>query len=154
MNWEAIGASAELLGAIGVIVSLLYLATQIRQNTQSVRANTFQNFTRESAETTRLMLLERSLLDELKPLIEGGAEFDPGDHVRFGLIAGLWARNLQFGFMELQNGRMDPRQFESYLSYHAASWMRRPGWADWWALNRQHYDPEFVGWLEGKLATR
>ena len=29
MNWEAIGAVAELLGAIGVIASLIYLATQI-----------------------------------------------------------------------------------------------------------------------------
>jgi len=31
--WEAIGAIGELLGAIGVIVTLGYLAVQIRQNT-------------------------------------------------------------------------------------------------------------------------
>jgi hypothetical protein len=30
MNWDAIGAIAELLGAIGVIASLVYLAGQIR----------------------------------------------------------------------------------------------------------------------------
>ena len=30
MNWDAIGAIAELLGAIGVIASLLYLARQMR----------------------------------------------------------------------------------------------------------------------------
>jgi hypothetical protein len=29
MNWDAIGAIAELLGAIGVIASLIYLARQI-----------------------------------------------------------------------------------------------------------------------------
>ena len=39
MNWDAIGAIAELLGAIGVIASLVYLATQIRQNTATVRAS-------------------------------------------------------------------------------------------------------------------
>jgi hypothetical protein len=32
MNWDAIGAVAELLGAIGVIASLVYLAVQIRQS--------------------------------------------------------------------------------------------------------------------------
>jgi len=32
MNWEAIGAVGEILGAIGVIVTLAYLATQIKQN--------------------------------------------------------------------------------------------------------------------------
>jgi hypothetical protein len=40
MNWEAIGALAELLGAIGVIVTLVYLAVQVRQNTRTVRAAT------------------------------------------------------------------------------------------------------------------
>ena len=51
MNWDAIGAVAELLGAIGVIASLVYLAGQIRdsrdqmsQNTQAVRAGVYQQF--------------------------------------------------------------------------------------------------------------
>ena len=30
MNWEAIGAIAEGLGAVAVIMSVLYLAVQIR----------------------------------------------------------------------------------------------------------------------------
>ena len=37
MNWEAIGAIGEVLGAIGVIVTLAYLAVQIRQNTRDIR---------------------------------------------------------------------------------------------------------------------
>ena len=37
MNWDAIGAIAELLGAVGVIASLVYLATQIRQSRQQMR---------------------------------------------------------------------------------------------------------------------
>ncbi len=33
MNWEAIGAVGEILGALAVLVTLVYLAAQIRQNT-------------------------------------------------------------------------------------------------------------------------
>ena len=33
MDWEAIGAIGEVLGAAGVLATLVYLATQIRQNT-------------------------------------------------------------------------------------------------------------------------
>ena len=33
MNWEAIGAIGEILGALGVVITLAYLATQIQQNT-------------------------------------------------------------------------------------------------------------------------
>ncbi len=40
MNWDAIGAIAELLGAIGVIASLIYLATQIRQSREQMGQNT------------------------------------------------------------------------------------------------------------------
>ena len=38
MNWDAFGALAELLGAIGVVASLIYLATQVRQNSRHVRS--------------------------------------------------------------------------------------------------------------------
>ena len=41
MNWDAIGAIAELLGAAGVVASLIYLGVQIRQNTRTERARAF-----------------------------------------------------------------------------------------------------------------
>jgi hypothetical protein len=153
MNWEAIGASAELLAAVGVIISLLYLAAQIRQNTASVRASTFQAFTNESAETARLGLLNQDLMAEFTSILLNETKFEPGRHVRFGVAAGLYARNLQFGFLELQGGRIDRRQFDSYVAYHAAHWMCLPGWRDWWELNREHYDSDFVAWLEARLAV-
>jgi hypothetical protein len=40
VNWEAIGALAELLAAVGVIVSLVYLASQIRHSREQMRQNT------------------------------------------------------------------------------------------------------------------
>jgi len=36
MNWEAIGTIAEGVGATAVVVSLIYLAVQIRQNTKQI----------------------------------------------------------------------------------------------------------------------
>jgi hypothetical protein len=39
MNWEALGAIGEIVGAVGVIVTLGYLAVQIRQNTRWLRAS-------------------------------------------------------------------------------------------------------------------
>ena len=37
MNWEAVGAIAELFGALGVIASLVFLTLQIRMNTKALR---------------------------------------------------------------------------------------------------------------------
>ena len=39
MNWEAIGAIGEVVGAVAVIVSILYLAAQVRQGAADIRAN-------------------------------------------------------------------------------------------------------------------
>ena len=36
MNWEAIGAIGEIIAAVAVVFSFVYLAAQIRQNTQQV----------------------------------------------------------------------------------------------------------------------
>jgi hypothetical protein len=35
MNWDAVGAVAELAGAVGVVASLIYLATQIRHSNRA-----------------------------------------------------------------------------------------------------------------------
>ena len=39
MNWEAIGAIGEIVGAAAVVASLLYLAIQTRSNAKALRAN-------------------------------------------------------------------------------------------------------------------
>ena len=44
MNWEAIGAIGEVLGALAVVITLIYLAVQVRQarmaqRLDSVRTN-------------------------------------------------------------------------------------------------------------------
>jgi len=48
MNWEAIGAIGEVLGALGVIVTLVYLAFQIRQNTSALKLNAEQSAVNEN----------------------------------------------------------------------------------------------------------
>lgn len=42
INWNAIGALANLFGAIGVIVSLIYLARQLKLNRQIDQVSAFQ----------------------------------------------------------------------------------------------------------------
>lgn len=39
MNWEAVGAEGEILGAFAVIITLGYLAVQVRQNTRAMQAS-------------------------------------------------------------------------------------------------------------------
>ncbi|TDJ25860.1 MAG: hypothetical protein E2O58_02205 [Gammaproteobacteria bacterium] len=47
MSIMELGALGEFLGSIGVIATLIYLAVQIRANTNSTKAETFQRLTTE-----------------------------------------------------------------------------------------------------------
>ena len=43
MNWEALAAIGEILGATAVLVTIAYLAVQVRQNTASVATATWES---------------------------------------------------------------------------------------------------------------
>ncbi len=65
MNWEAIGAVAEFVGAIAVVITLIYLISQLRQNTKALRSSSYasihqqeDNFLAEMARDPILARLE------------------------------------------------------------------------------------------------
>lgn len=77
MNWEALGALAELAGAAGVIGSVLYLAVQVRTGNRAsaVQAkldstrllNDFMDLLIQKPELNQLMRKGRKSLDSLSP---------------------------------------------------------------------------------------
>jgi len=42
MNWDAISAVGEIIGAVAVVISLIYLSFQVKQNTSAMRSLTHQ----------------------------------------------------------------------------------------------------------------
>jgi hypothetical protein len=63
VNREARGALAELLGALGVIVTLVYLAVPIRQNAASNRKGALQNVTPQDADFLAVVSGNSALAD-------------------------------------------------------------------------------------------
>ena len=64
MNWDAIGAIGEVAGAIGVIVTLLYLSIQIRQNSKMMKANSKQSISEASQQLIYRMADEAELMEK------------------------------------------------------------------------------------------
>jgi len=56
MNWEAVSAIGEVAGAVGVIVTLGYLAIQIRQNTKASRITAIQTATENSSRFSEFLV--------------------------------------------------------------------------------------------------
>ena len=61
MNWDAIGAVGEVVGAAGVIFTLLYLAMQIRQSNRLARFQTYRDIMAQADEVNRLTMSDGEL---------------------------------------------------------------------------------------------
>ena len=56
MDWDAIGAIGEILGALAVVATVGYLAVQIRQNTRSTTTSIYESAMNGYVELNRTML--------------------------------------------------------------------------------------------------
>ncbi len=61
MNWGAVGAIAELGGAIAVVATIVYLSFQIRQTNQISVSNTTTDILNKFDEFNRMIVSDRSL---------------------------------------------------------------------------------------------
>lgn len=61
INWEAVGAAAEILGAIAVFATLLYLATQIRQTNSIAQTDSTERLLQRFDEANQLLITNDSL---------------------------------------------------------------------------------------------
>jgi hypothetical protein len=155
MNWDAIGAIAELLGAIGVIASLVYLATQIRQsreqmerNTQALRGGSYQQFfqnidaiaqrSSDNPEKERAVRLGRLDYNQL----------DEEDAFRFE----VWITGMMLAWenAEYQHrvGMLDEDRRMLHLKQLKAT-LLLPGVTQWWRKSPMDvFSPEFVALVE------
>ncbi len=157
MNWEAIGAIAELLGAIGVIGSLVYLAKQIRANSENVKQNTNALISdRDVSSNESVLALYRSLYEnpEMAALMmKGHASPDTLDAVeryRYNLAIGANFESHQTFFVQHNKGAVSDELWRFYSSA-VGRFCQVPGVVDWWRRNGSNFDQEFADYIEAKL---
>lgn len=81
MNWDAVGAVGEMLGALFVFVSLIYLASQIRDSTRQSRAGMASSITVE--ESRLLESLGRPDLAKVAMKLVLGEVLEPVERFRW-----------------------------------------------------------------------
>ena len=131
MNWEAISAIGQIVGAIAVVISLIYLARQIRSNARATRRAEMRS-TLDSLYQLIRQITEHADLAELRS--RGYADFESLEgtdrarflsymHAQFRIVEDVYYQNLE--------GHLDPhrwRGFEAVLRDVNA----RPGVQAWW----------------------
>ena len=147
MNWDAIGALAELAGALGVIASLVYLAIQIRQNTRSARETAWHSGLRELQQFRSLIAQDPEVARIYREGLRDLKSLSDDDRWRFGALMQSIFSVFETAFRTRREGF-----FEHQLDDIAWT-ASRPGAREWWSKGKRLYSPEFQRLIDEALES-
>ena len=151
MNWDALGAIGEVVGAIAVVVTLIYLAVQIRQNTSSIRASTLQSNTNVWASTfTAIADEELARVYAIGSL--GSPEAKPIAYTQFFFLCKAMFVGFEDQYYQYRQGTLDENIYLGYERSIALQALAFPGVQAWWRQTRDTYSPEFVARIDKMIA--
>ena len=151
MNWDAIGAISEAVGAAAVIITLAYLAVQIRQNTQmnaSALRQSFYDYTArqmlhgtDSAEFSEL-LAKAGMTDET---------LSPGERLQISRMFHAVFVGYQGAYFQHKQGALGQEDWKTCRALLRSFWIfKGKEWADLWIQFKTggFLDDEFVAECE------
>ena len=143
MTLEDLGNIGEFVGAIAVVVSLLYLAVQIRQNTKTVRTSTYQAVLESSHRVNHYLAdpqMERLYRMGRRDL----SQLTEDDLAQFRLLVGQIISFYEGLFLQRQHGAIDDDFFLGrFRTFHRM--ICQPGVrAIWEERGRRYFSHSFV----------
>jgi len=141
MNWDALGAIGEIVGAAAVVATLIYLAVQTRQNTEAVR-HAFARGVQEDANAWRFKLVENPEVAELwRKGLRDPESLDANDRYRFRMYFDALVFHWQHAIVSgVGLPDLNPQRVLS-----------QPGGAWYWTRSKELFEPEFVAHIDELL---
>lgn len=149
-NLETLANLGEFVSAIVVVVSLVYLAYQVRQNTESLR---IENYARvlERVANMQARLSSDAVFSEL--IARGAADparLTAGERVQF-----TWTFYEMFGAFEFMlhqaTSNTLPEEVWQRWSETMSWWLSLPGVKAWWIARPAPFSASFTSYVDGKL---
>ena len=159
MTLQDLGNLGEFVGAIAVVITLVYLALQIRQNTAHLSQNTRAvrlaalDASLESGNRVREILISNPELSELYIRgLQGYSQLDRPERLRFGMLLRNLLGAIQATHMRDVVMEIDPGGFEG-VAKMLDSMLVHPGVREWWTRHRGEFvRQDFRELVEERLA--
>jgi hypothetical protein len=153
MSFEQISYLAQIVASVGVIVSLIFVGLQIRQNTGALQRNE-HNSTMEQWTVIRMAIAKHRDIAELMTAgLNGERTLDAADQLRLEqmLQENLWA---SFHIWERTHRGIFPKgTFEFSVGLHLSGLLKTARGQAWWRSAKQTgFPPGFVLDVDAILA--
>ena len=141
MNWDAIGAIAEVLGAVAVLVTLVYFSFQIRQSNRLAEAESQRELMNLDVFTP--LVTDPTLTSEFRACLNRYAEQDPDVKTRFFFLMTNWHLQMESVFRMNEKGLIAELSYKGYLTWYN-SLLSTPGGAVFWKEVSLAHAPDLV----------
>ena len=152
MTFEQLGGLGEFISAIAVVASLVYVASQLRQNTRSLRTASFQAVMQTASEHTRLFVQDAAVTGLYLRGIESYSALDPVEKQRFGylMLNTVWSFEIALSLHE--EGIYTDSRLQAQLG-HLLSELASPGGAEWWEENAPRIDQKARDYIDASRSS-
>jgi thymidylate synthase ThyX len=133
---QELGSLGEFLGAIGVIVSLIYLATQIRQNTRAIRSSAVQASTSITGSTVALMGQNPHNADVFHRGLRSYDELSESEQTHFTIMVSGVFTNADATYWDHRHGLLPPEVWDRSQRL-VQFYMETPGGQRVWRIARR-----------------
>ena len=150
MNWEAIAAVGEILGATAVVISLAYVAAQVRQNTNALRRTASADAVAAIRDWNRDLAVNSELNRVYRNGVEGFDSLTADDRAQFGVIVFNLFKTFEDLHYQYLNGAMDPDVWAGWENIARVS-LTSPGCRAYYESRHSYFNPHFQTWMGAQL---
>lgn len=145
MDWNAISAIGEILGAVAVVATLLYLSKQIRQNARAVQVAALRDTTAQRNHWSELLASSPDLAEIVVRENKSYKNLPDVDALRYGAFIQTFFDNVESYLTLAQVHKVDKdvQVIEDIVRRRVCI----TGFSEWWEENVDDYDDEFVAWI-------
>ena len=151
MTLQDLGSIGEFVAAIATLVTLIYLALQIRQNSESVKAAAAQSVLASLNEA----LQSAAAMPQLSRVVALGqadySQLSGDERHQFVIWMFAWFRIIEQAHHNYVLGYLEPKIWDGHAK-HIHSVMQSPAVVRWWKLRRSVFSSEFQAFIDSASA--
>jgi hypothetical protein len=152
MSIQDLGAIGEFISSIAVVISLVYLAVQIRENTRTQRISSAQDVMSLSATMNTNLLANTQLFDVLTKTVAGGRSLSPEERFQYqGFLRAVFAAHWQVYYLHA-NGVLDDEIFETY-ERRTRDILSRPLAMEWWLASKFLFGANYQQYVDRLISV-
>ena len=146
-NWMNAAAS------IGVLLGIVFLGMEIRQNTEMMRSQARDAITEKQMMFSEWVTTEPDMATALVAANQGTDSMTPDQFMMFAyFMAGVW-REWENSYYQYQQGLFQENEFQTRMR-RWRSQMQMPAAASQWRATREWYAPDFRAEVDAIVAAQ